>query len=53
MKFDKNRIYSAVNADELKPGDRVIVADSLASLKSKIEDLSYTTELLGIRDEST
>ncbi len=37
MKFDKNRIYSAVNADELKPGDKVILADTLAELKRVVE----------------
>ena len=33
MEFKKERVYSAVNADELKPGDKVIVADNLANLK--------------------
>lgn len=29
MKFDKSRVFTAVNADELKVGDKVIVADTL------------------------
>ena len=33
MEFKKERVYSAVNADELKPGDKVIVADNLVDLK--------------------
>lgn len=35
MEFDKSRIYTAVNADELKAGSRVCVADNLSNLKSK------------------
>ncbi|WP_443739602.1 DUF4406 domain-containing protein [Treponema sp.] len=37
MKFDKNRIYTALNADELKKGDKVIVADTLAELRRAVE----------------
>ena len=33
MEFDKSRCYSAINADELRAGDKVIVADNLADLK--------------------
>lgn len=29
MEFDKSRVFTAVNAGELKPGDKVIVADTL------------------------
>ena len=32
MEFKKERVFTAVNADELEPGDRVIVADTIASL---------------------
>jgi hypothetical protein len=32
MKFDKSRCYSALNADELRVGDKVVVADNLADL---------------------
>lgn len=38
MKFDKNRVYTAVNADELKPGDRVIVADTISGLREHVEN---------------
>lgn len=33
MKFDKNKVFTALNADELPIGSKVIVADNLASLK--------------------
>lgn len=38
MEFDKNRVYTAVNADELRIGDRVIVADTIEILKEKISE---------------
>ena len=36
MKFDKSRVYTAQNADELKVGSKVIVADSLQGLKDRL-----------------
>ena len=33
MEFDKSRCYSAINADELRAGDKVVVADNFADLK--------------------
>ena len=38
MEFDKSRVYTALNADELKQGDKVIVARSLSLLKTAIEN---------------
>ena len=38
MEFDKSRVYTAVNADELKVGSKVIYADSLAMLMDSVED---------------
>ena len=32
MEFDKSRVYTALNADELKVGCKVIIADDIASL---------------------
>ncbi len=48
MEFDKNRIYTAVNADELKVGSKVIVANNLATLKALVEDFreEYSDESL-------
>ncbi len=36
MEFDKSRVYTALNADELKVGSKVIVADSLQGLKDRL-----------------
>ena len=32
MEFDKSRVYTALNADELKVGDKVILADNITEL---------------------
>lgn len=36
MEFDKSRVYTALNADELKVGSKVIVANSLQGLKDRL-----------------
>ena len=36
MEFDKSRVYTALNADELKVGSTVFVADALAYLKEVV-----------------
>lgn len=38
MEFDKNRVYTAVNADELKVGSKVYVSDNMYYLKKCVED---------------
>ena len=38
MKFDKRRVYTALNADEVKPGSKVFVADDLYTLRQRVED---------------
>lgn len=38
MEFDINRVYTAVNADVLKPGSKVLVADDIATLRQRVED---------------
>ena len=52
MEFDKSRVYTAVNADELKIGSKVIVADTLASLKEKVtnDDTSKLICILSSED---
>lgn len=52
MEFDKSRCYSALNADELKPGDKVIVADSIADLKEFVKDEGDVVELEDVYDEN-
>lgn len=37
MEFDKSRVYTALNADELKVGSKVVLADDLANLKYCVE----------------
>lgn len=36
MEFDKSRVYTAVNADELKIGSKCIFADTLGALSAKV-----------------
>ena len=60
MKFDKSRVYTALNADELPIGSKVIVADNLASLKKKVVAFydenaiayAYITEVCDIISEN-
>lgn len=35
MEFDKNRVFTSVNADELKVGSKVVVSDTYDGLKAK------------------
>ena len=37
MEFYKSRVYTAVNADELMVGSRVILGDSLSELREAVE----------------
>lgn len=41
MEFDKSKVYTALNADELKPGSKVICANYLESLKTQVQANSY------------
>lgn len=50
MEFDKSRVYTVVNADELKVGSKIIVADDITHLKSFVKDEVIRT-LEDIRDE--
>ena len=38
MEFQKERCFTALNADELKVGSKVIVADTLDDLKSRVRE---------------
>lgn len=38
MKFDKTRVYTASNADEVKVGSKGYFADNISELKSKISE---------------
>lgn len=39
MEFQKERCFTALNADELKVGSKVIAADNLTTLKENLSDL--------------
>ena len=54
MIFDKSRVFTALNADELKVGSKVLVADDLRSLKLFVEGYkegNATSVLVGIHDD--
>lgn len=59
MLFDKSRVFTGLNADELKVGSKVIVADSLGMLRTRVENLkikedekSLITTIREIKDEN-
>lgn len=56
MEFDKSRVYTALNADELEVGSKVIVADTLQGLKDRLNksafDKNYTIRIGGILPET-
>lgn len=50
MEFDKSKVYTSVNADELKVGSKVICADSMGQLKAKVhegEEIETLTNVAG------
>ena len=48
MEFNKDKVYKALNADELKVGSIVAVSDNIATLKEKVErnDFRILTAIL-------
>ena len=38
MEFDKSRVYTALNADELQIGSRCIFANTIAELRNSVQD---------------
>ena len=53
MEFDKSRVYTALNADELKIGSKCIFADTIKGLKCRIDDGRTMAILTCIGDESS
>lgn len=51
MEFDKSRVYTALNADELKVGDKVYVADNLYDLKYDVENDCNLAVIQGIHSD--
>ena len=52
MEFDKSRVYTALNADELKQGDKVITARCMADLKTWVEADAEPNIIELIQDET-
>ena len=50
MEFDKSRVYTALNADELRAGDKVIVADTIQGLVYKVKANEGIIEIDHIED---
>jgi len=53
MEFDKSKVYTAVNADELKIGSKCIFADTVKGLKCRVDDGRAMAILTCIGDESS
>ena len=53
MEFDKLKVYTTLNADELKVGSKVICADDLASLKEQVNLEPYVCTLTRVCDENS
>ena len=45
MEFDKTRVYTAVNADELKVGSKCIFADTVSGLRQAVQDKEFDTHV--------
>jgi hypothetical protein len=55
MEFDKSRVYTALNADELKIGSKVLVSNCISTLKVQVANYKEgdTRELINICSESS
>lgn len=51
MEFDRSKVYTALNADELKPGSKVICAFSIYELKKRVNEGERITEVHQILNE--
>jgi len=51
MEFDKSKVFTVLNADELKIGSKVICADNLYALKFSVDNELYITTLREILPE--
>lgn len=52
MEFMKERVFTALNADELKVGSKVIAANNIDSLKCKVHDGGDILKVTEILDAS-
>ena len=51
MEFDKTRVYTALNADEVKVGSKGYFADSISELKRKVSEGDEPLTLVKICEE--
>ena len=49
MEFEKSRVYTAVNADELPIGSRCVFADTIHDLRKKVESDSVQRHVYVLR----
>ena len=52
MEFDKTRVYTTLNADELKVGSRVIIGNTIEELKNRVQNGTTPLTLSEIRSDS-
>ena len=52
MEFDKSKVYTALNADEVKIGSKCIFANNLDSLKCKVEEGTDIRPIVQILNDS-
>ena len=52
MEFDRSKVYTALNADELKVGSKCIFANNLDSLKCKVEEGTDIRPIVQILNDS-
>ena len=53
MEFDKSRVYTSLNADELKVGSKVICAFTISDLKKRVDEEEQITEVYDILSEGS
>lgn len=51
MEFDKSRVYTVLNADELKVGSKVILGDNLSEVKEHVEQDYAADRLVEVKSE--
>lgn len=52
MEFDKSKVYTSLNADELKIGSKVFAANCISMLKRKVHDENCIDEVKKILEEN-
>lgn len=51
MEFDESRVYTALNADKLKVGSKVILAKNLHALQELVQGDNCICKLLEVRED--